>query len=531
MLHARRSICSFALVALLIATALTRVFAPMPTYTDAFHHFNLATHIASGEGFIDHYLWNYLDPPAELPAPSHRYWMPLKSMIAALGMRVFGAPGNYAAAQSFFAALAAGSAVVAYCLTLQLGGELRQAWIAGLLAVFGGYFSLRWGAIDTFAPYACIGSLALLGVGKALSGGRHSRLTWILVGSLAGLGHLTRPDGLLLLLTAWLAIMLFGGGNGDRARESRRERILAILLVDLAYLAVMSPWFVRNIGALGTVLPTAGSQAFWHTDYNELFQFPAQASLETMLSRGVSQWLAVRWTAAVHNLATFVAVEGMIFLTPFMLIGLWLQRKRTLLRGFLIFALGIHLTMTLVFPLAGYRGGLFHAVAALLPFWMALGVLGLDITIKWIAARRVTWRAARAQVLFSTAALFFGVGLSLLVALPSRLSMSDQMPRLYAGLRDLLPQDARVMINDPAELYYYSGLGGVTLPNTSVHRVPIIASQYEIDYLVLEGIGADGFSVSAPLALQFDTDSPPDFLRPAPFDIGNDVRVYEIVKD
>lgn len=77
MLHARRSICFFALIALLIATALARVFAPMPTYTDASHHFNLATHIASGQGFIDHYLWNYVDPPAELPAPSHRYWMPL----------------------------------------------------------------------------------------------------------------------------------------------------------------------------------------------------------------------------------------------------------------------------------------------------------------------------------------------------------------------------------------------------------------------------------------------------------------------
>ena len=222
-------------------------------------------------------------------------------------------------------------------------------------------------------------------------------------------------------------------------------------------------------------------------------------------------------TAIGEALQTFIALEGMVFLAPFLLIGLWRQRRHPLLRSVVVFAILAHLLMTVVFPFPGMRGGLFHATAALFPIWMALAVRGLDDSIAWVAHRRRGWRLRRARRRFSAAALAFGVCLSLLVGLKARDAQGEEDAEFYRDLAVLLPADARVMINDPAKLYNYTGLGGVTLPNDPVSAIPAIAAAYEIDYLVLESISQDGYIGAAPRAFQFDVDQPPEFLRRLPW--------------
>ncbi|MCY3866259.1 MAG: hypothetical protein OXG68_12550, partial [Chloroflexi bacterium] len=81
----------FPLAALIVLASLARGAVTAPSYTDAYYHFNAASRLARGDGFVEDYLWNYLDAPMELPASSHRYWMPLTAMLAALGMAAFGA--------------------------------------------------------------------------------------------------------------------------------------------------------------------------------------------------------------------------------------------------------------------------------------------------------------------------------------------------------------------------------------------------------------------------------------------------------
>ena len=178
----------FLFATLIVVAGLARGATVEPSYTDAYYHFNAASRLARGDGFVEDYLWNYLDAPMGLPAPSHRYWMPLTSILAALGMTALGAPGDYGAAQAPFILLAAGACMVAYATTRSLAGKRRNAWIAGLLTAFGGFFAPRWGAIDTFAPYALIGSLALLCSGKALMRREGQSLYWVLTGGLAALG-------------------------------------------------------------------------------------------------------------------------------------------------------------------------------------------------------------------------------------------------------------------------------------------------------------------------------------------------------
>ena len=67
-----------------------------------------------GDGLTDPYLWTYIGLPETIPTASHQYWMPLTSMLAALGMWVMNAPGEYAAAQWPFALMLAGLAGIGF---------------------------------------------------------------------------------------------------------------------------------------------------------------------------------------------------------------------------------------------------------------------------------------------------------------------------------------------------------------------------------------------------------------------------------
>src|SRR5437868_4378732 len=72
--------------------ALAAQWVTQPGYTDAYYYFGGAAQLAQGRGFTEPYLWTYLaagDAPAVAPAPgtqrwpSHMYWMPLTSIVAA----------------------------------------------------------------------------------------------------------------------------------------------------------------------------------------------------------------------------------------------------------------------------------------------------------------------------------------------------------------------------------------------------------------------------------------------------------------
>ncbi len=520
----------FAAIALVGAFVLTRGLVAAPNYTDAYYHLNAANRVVSGQGLTDAYLWTYIGAPEELPAPSHLYWMPLTLLAAALGMGLLNAPGDYAAAQWPFALLYAGTVYAGFWLGGRIGGARRHAWTAGLLTLFSGYYARFWGTIDTFAPYALAGVWGLICMGAA---GDHSTkrryVFWTLAGALAGLAHLTRADGLLLLLVGWAVIFW----PWKAAPETLKTRVVSAGLMTLAYLLVMLPWFARNLAAVGSPLPVGGAQAIWFTEYNDLFNYPPDANPAAFFADGLATFFRTRAEALLGgagllsgNLGTFIAVEGLVVMTPLMLFGLWRRRRDPFLRGFWLYALGLHLVMTLVFPYPGYRGGLFHSAAALVPWWAALGVAGLDDAVEWVARRRRRWKAGQAKWVFSAALVGAALYLSLTVGLANR-ALPHGTPALYARLREMLPPDARVMINDPAQLYYFTGLGGVVLPNEAPEVILDIARRYGVGYLLLEGVTEDGRAGAAPASLWPILRDPPAFLVPLSLDI-HGVKLYEI---
>jgi len=501
----------FGLLALVIATVITRGVVQSPPYTDAFYYFNAAERLAAGNGLTDTYLWTYIGAPDPWPddnvAPSHLYWMPFASLLAGGGMAVADAPGHYPSAQAPFTLLFFGMACVAFWLGGRLGGSARHMWVAGLIALFSGFYTRFWGATSTFAPYAFFGALALVFIGIA---GRDKRAHWwLLAGICAGFGHLTRSDGLLLLMVA------FGVLFWPWAQLSVRRRGLFALVLAAGYLAVMGPWFLRNLAEIGAILPVGGTDTAWYVVYDELVSYPPGAEPGDLFADGLGAFFETRWLALQNNFGTFIGVEGLVIMAPLMLYGLWNRRREPLLHGFWLYALGLHLAMTLVFPLPGYRGGLFHSAAALVPWWAALGVAGLDDTVDWIASKRRRWRPRTAKPVFSAGLVILAVTLSLSNA--SGGISSDEIPRFYRNIAQTLPADARVMINDPTALYYFTGLGGVVIPNEDPAVIRDIADTFNVDYLLLERQGA---VLGVPQRFDFDVDNPPNFLTEIDFDGG-----------
>jgi len=469
--ESRRTYALVFTLALVFGVALA-LLVEQPGYMDAYYYYNAAHRLVSGEGLTDPYVWHYLDAPDALPTPSHTYWMPLQSLLAAGAMALGGA--SFGAAQVPSVLCYAGLVTLAFWVGRTLGGNARIAWMSALLVAFSGFYTPFWTTTDTFAGFGLAGALALaaMSLGRAHGGAN----LFLAAGALAGVAHLARADGALLLGIAAVIALWPDARTTWRAR-ARRAAALG------GYLVVMAPWFARNMRVIGQPLPSSGTATIWLRGYNELVSYPPRAAAERFFEWGAQNILESRWEALQNNLGTFVAVETWVVLGPFVLIGLWQLRHDALAQSAALYALGLHLAMTLVFAYPGYRGGLFHSSSALLPYWATAGIIGLDRTIEWVGRRR-RWRIRQAQTVFGAALVMLAAGLSA-YALAARLPALNENAAEYRTIAEDLPPDARLILNDPPALYYHTGLSGVVLPDSSPEVVPQLAARYHMNYLVL----------------------------------------------
>jgi hypothetical protein len=506
----------FGLIGLICAFILARVIVGAPNYTDAYYYLNAANRMADGQGMTDPYVFTYIGAMDNLPQPSHLYWMPFASILAGMSMIVLNAPYDYSVAQLPFIVLAWLAGMLGFGIGYKLGKTPRHAWMGGLLTLFSGFYARYWGVIDGFAPYAVVGGGALVAMGIALERDniRQKMIWWALAGVLCGFGHLTRADGLLLLMVGLFLLLIFP------QQSAHKLRLIVILLI--GYLLVMGGWFIRNLTEIGTPLALGGVQGIWYREYDDLFAYPPVNTPQTFFADGVGVLFESRWMAFIQNMLTLIAVQGMILMTPFMCLALYKRRKDRFLWAFALYAIGLHLLMTLIFPYPGYRGGLLHSAIALIPFWGVLGVLGIDDVVDWISARLEHWKPIRTKRIFSVGLFGLALILTISVSFPARNVANT--PRFYIQLREKLPTNAVVMINDPTSLYYHTGLSGVVIPNADVSVVPEIANRYDVTHLVIETFSQ---GIAVPKKFIFDLDNPPPFLIPIATSVSG-AMIYEI---
>ncbi|MFN8451128.1 MAG: hypothetical protein U0521_21755 [Anaerolineae bacterium] len=278
------------------------------------------------------------------------------------------------------------------------------------------------------------------------------------------------------------------------------------------------PYFARNLSEIGAPLPLGGTQAIWFREYDDIFKFPPASSPATLFAGGIDAFVSGRIEALVNNFGTFVAVEGLVVMTPLMLVGWWKRRRESVSGAVRAVCARLHLAMTLVFRFPATGAGCSIRRRRSCRSGRRSALPGLDDVVDWVARRRRRWNARTAKVVFSGGLVVVAVGLSAYIGMSGRVAPRD--PAIYAELREKLPADARILSDDPPELYYYTGMGGATLPNDPPETLLDVARRYDIDYLLLKN---DRGSIPTPL--QTILDAPPDFLEPLPFD---NARLYVI---
>ena len=459
-------------------------FQPFPGYLDADYYFSGGIQLASGKGFTEPYLWNYLDDPAGLPHPSHSYWMPLSSIITAAGMWIARST-SYQAGRLGFLLLAALAPVVTAALACNLTQRRDLALISGLLAVFAVYYVPFLPVPDNYGPYLVLGGLYFLTMGwRRLA-------SYVVLGALAGLMALARSDGLLWL--ALTGVIIAYRLLGDRMLGTALSRGALALL---GFLLVAGPWFWHTYSIYGAPLAPGGGHLLWLRTYDDTFVYPAnQLTMQSWVAQGWQPILAARLMALRWNLLNSFAAQGEIFVLPFILVGLWLYRKdeHVRLAGFGWFCL--LLVMTLVFPFAGARGGFFHGGAAFQPLWWTLAPAGLDGVIA--AARRRGMFTPRAFQIFQGAL----VGLAILMTavilsirvFPHWGEGEDKYPAIEVFLQaeGIRPGDV-IMVRNPPGYYLMTGRPAIVVPYANEAAIAEAARRYKAKYLVIEAAGAAG---------------------------------------
>jgi hypothetical protein len=469
-------------IALLLRAAVA-AFQQQPGYTDAYYYTVGGQRLASGYGFTEPYVWNYLDDPMSLPHPSHLYWMPLPSILVGLSMSIFGS--SFRAAQAPFVLLAAIVPALAYAAAWRISSNRRDAWIAALLAVFSGFYLPFWGLPESFAPYAVFGSLALM-----LAGAAQSKRALFVAGVCAGLGHLTRADGMLLLLPMLVTASLRrlkdeGGGMKMSFRLSPAALILA------GYLLVMLPWFARNLSVVGAPIAPAGTQTLWLCEYDELFSFGVRLDVNHWLNCGVDSIVASRLRGLGSGLVHLIAENGLVFLAPLMLAGLWQLRRERMFQSAILYLALLYLAMTLAFTFVGDRGGLFHSGAALTPFLYAAAPVGLERIVQAIARRRRAWHAETAHRVFGIGVLALAAVFS--VAIVAARVIAPDWNRADAAYREIGAwlagqgdADSTVAVGNPPGFTFHTGRPSIVVPNGDVDTLLAAARRFGAKWIVLD---------------------------------------------
>ncbi len=508
----RRDLAVLAALGLVINGLASRAVS-MPGYVDAYYYFGGAVQLARGSGFTEPYVWTYLTPrdPAADAAhrwPSHLYWMPLTSIVAApfmavaeaLARRALAMPELFRAAQLPFIVIAAALPLVSYGVARTLTGRRRHAWAAALLTLFSAYYFIYWTTTDAFALFGAAASGALwLGARAARHPGSAGR-SLTLAGVAAGLAHLARADGILVLICLagwWLARGILKRPVPATAAAPARAWLIPLLGLGLGYLLVMGPWFARNLAIVGAPIPPGAARTLWLTHYDDYFTYaPEQLTPAAYLA---SDWRVIldgKLAALRANFATLVGVQANVVALPFALIGVWRLRRHPLLRLAGFYGVALFVLMTLVFTFPGARGGYFHSGAALLPFLLTAAVAGLDAVVDAAARRLPHWQPERAKPVFTMLFTALPVVLAGLLYAAEVTGTGGSQPAwarrdaVYGEMGRWLESQGEaetvVAVNNPPGWYYHTGQAAIVIPAGDAETLLAAMDSVAAPWLVLD---------------------------------------------
>ncbi|HYK98655.1 MAG TPA: hypothetical protein VEU77_09740 [Candidatus Acidoferrales bacterium] len=339
-----------------VLRAASTLVVGQPGYTDAYYYFDVATRLARGAGLTADFVWAPLELGA-LPVASHRFWMPIASVLQAASIAPLGTLiGDLRAAQLVLVFVAAVLPFATYICARSLGAGERLSLVAAAIVGLGGLFAPAWVSFDGFGVAALLGMAFFVVFARAASG---SALAGALAGILVGLLYLTRAETALFGL-ALLALAL---------RPATRA---AGLFGAALALAIGGGWLVRDV-AIGTPSQYLARTAFLGR-YQDFF---ALGDVETLGVVPLSDALGARASALVANAGTFVFAYAIVLVVP-LVAGVRALWTRGQVRAWTLLAALVFGAESLIWTLHSTRGSYFHSLAAFYGFGVAIAAVGAE---------------------------------------------------------------------------------------------------------------------------------------------------------
>lgn len=500
-------------------------YQTIPGNIDADYYFMGGVRLAQGHGFTENYIWNYLNDPSSLPQPSHSYWLPLASIITAIGMWLTGSQ-SFTAGRLVFIVLSVLITPLTAVLAYRITSRRDLALFAGLLSLFSGFYLPYLPVTENYSVFMVLGALYFLNMG------RNKDTSYLLLGILSGLMSLARSDGILWLVLTFLLIAAhFWMGEGPRLSKPKTVSTLINLSFALGgFLLIMLPWYLRNIVVFGAPMSISTRRAFWLTDYYQTFIYPAsQLTFQNWLASGWNAILALRVSAFQRALYNIVVVQGVFILIPFILLGAWKLRSNSQVRLGLVAWVLLIFAFTVVFPMAGVRGSYYHAVSALQPLLWVLAPVGLDVLVQ----KMQSWKSFQLPKLD----LILQATLVLIVCLISYSSVNALViangwqrgeltyPKVEKFLlqQNIQPSEPVMVINPPGYTMM-TARPAIVFPYGGEDAILDVARKFNAKFIVLK---QDPVNLSAHFNALYNQ---PDLYPSIQF-VGqvDDVRIYKIV--
>lgn len=474
----------------------------------------------SGRGFVEDFVWNYLEGTPSIIHASNSYWGPLASILIVPFFWILGP--SFPAAQLPMVLLSSFLPLVSYAVAKDLLANHRQAIIAAVLTAFSGVYMVYWTVPEGFVPFAVAGSLSLYAAAKG-SGGNWR--WWALSGACGGLAQLARPDGAILLPAAVGVYVL-----AARARRAQRALLIAPVISAIAgYLAVQSPWLIHNWLNTGSPIVNPGVKTLFLREYNDMFLTGTHVNLDYFLAWG---WLPIMTSKVKAFAANInVAAEALSYiLLPVVALGLWSIRRAPQALPCLVYGATLFVAMTAVFTFPGPLGSLLHSLAALLPFLMACAALGLDRSVDLLVRFRPHLNRQFSYQLFSRllvgGQILLTCGLSIMAVNSWEFRYSYALYPLAGSLvSPRLSSDETIMVVDPPAFFYFNSIPSVVVPNNEPSKVLETARTYNARFLLLEPAHVRPLD-----ALYLGEEAYPEFTlwKELHNDRGQELKIYEI---
>ncbi len=480
-------------VALTILSS-TLIFQSDPGYMDSEFYYLGGKQLFNGSLQIP-VVWNYLDNPTNLPNPIFSYWMPFPSIVAALSMLIFGP--SFLGSRILLLVLAAGLAPFTYWIAYKITTNRFTSIIAGSLAILSGFYLKFLTIPETILPYMFLGVLFFYIFGKLTSIEYQKEFNskdFLFLGLLSGLIHLTRVDGLLFFLLG-LALIVFLLLKIHKNGKKMWIKNIAIFIG--SYCLMMSFWFISNLHFYDLFISPASSKAIWIATYDDTFIYPAsRLNLNYWLENALKLRATQIFDAIKLNLGTLLGVQLMVFGLPLFVLGLKRNINNRVVRIGIIIYLFILISMTLIFPLAGARGGFLHSSSSVQILIWVLVADGLQGFFEW-GIRNRNWNLIRSQRMFGSAFIVIIFLFTFIIYKHDVIGAStkafkwEQDYKQYEMIEAIIAQKSLnksdvIMINNPLGYYYSTGRWSIVVPNAEINQLIELVNLFDVKYLVLD---------------------------------------------